>query len=355
MIGQLTTHTGTPHRRAFSLIELLVVIVIIAVVISITVPALSGARSLAKKSSSNAQIASLVTAVAQFQADNDRLPGYFSADEMGNGENATRGFTQMENIMLDLIGGPVESTGGIVASNAMKVGPTNSSEVTVDLDTINLGQGSKGYYTPDNKGYLPVDGQAANADHQKLPDVLDAWGMPILAWADNTTGPKMNANSSIQDFARINSDTEPAHYYWNQNAGMLSSTALGTKQVQQAKPTPVNNRPWSLLGKGESNLEERLTALLGSPAFAVDETVGVNSILPSAGRGGIVFQSAGADRVYLSRDDKGFGKLGGELIYGRNFTPKGSISQGQYELDDGTQGSIDIIAGFDDIVEGAGN
>ena len=349
MIGQHATHTGTPHRRAFSLIELLVVIVIIAVVISITVPALSGARSLAKKSSSNAQIASLVTAVAQFQADNDRLPGYFSADEMGNSENATRGFTQMENIMLDLIGGPVESTGGIVASNAMKVGPTNSSEVTVDLDTINLGQGSKGYYTPDNKGYLPVDGQAANADHQKLPDVLDAWGMPILAWADNTTGPKMNANSSIQDFARIDSDAGSAHYYWNQNAGMLASTALGTKQVDE--------NSLSLLGDSATSNEkiERLTALLGSPAFAVDETAGVNSILPSAGRGGIVFQSAGADRVYLSRDDKGFGKLGGELIYGRNFTPKGSISQGQYELDDGTQGSIDIIAGFDDIVEGAGN
>ncbi|MEM8758348.1 MAG: prepilin-type N-terminal cleavage/methylation domain-containing protein, partial [Planctomycetota bacterium] len=89
-------------RAGFSLIELLVVIVIIAIVIGITVPAIGGARDLARASSTQATLAGLGNAISSFRADEQRLPGYFNTRQMGR---ADTGLSGMQNIMLDLAGG----------------------------------------------------------------------------------------------------------------------------------------------------------------------------------------------------------------------------------------------------------
>lgn len=341
--------TRTLSGRAFSLIELLVVITIIAVVIAITVPALSGARELARKSATQGTINSLVQGAGQFTADNGRAPGYFSADEMGNRGNETRGFSSMQNIMLDLIGGPIESGGS--NPNVLKVGPTRAVEVDVDPALINVGDNAKGYYTPSAKEYTTVAGTVAIADHQKLPEVLDAWGMPILAWVQNDIGSVMTDTSTISDFAQLYSTAtgDPARYYWVQNAGALTSTALGQRQIDQ--------NTQSLLGGGVMDMDRvnHLTALLGSPSSSVKSDRNYASILPRVGRGSIVFQSAGPDRIYLSNKDKGYGSVGGEFLFGRNLTPNANVNAGQYPRKDGTQGSIDIVDGFDDVVNAAGN
>ncbi len=338
-------------KRAFSLIELLVVITIIAVVIAITVPALSGARDLARKAATEATVNSLVQAISGFQADNQRAPGYFSAEEMGNGGNIDRGFSQMQNIMLDLVGGPIES--GASNPNALKVGPTRALEIDVDPSLINIGSNSKGYYTPDASDYKPVEGIEAIPDHMKLPDVIDAWGMPILAWAESDTGSIMNDQSDINSFAQISalqtSSLPPARFYWAQNSGALSATVLGKRQVDQATD--------SLLGLNVPDTErvEHMTALLGSPNSSVKSDANYRSILPRVGRGEVVFQSAGSDRVFLAKKDSGYGRLAGQFVFGRNLTPNANINAGQYDRKDGTKGSIDIVEGFDDIVTSAGN
>ncbi|MFI4894142.1 MAG: prepilin-type N-terminal cleavage/methylation domain-containing protein [Phycisphaerales bacterium JB058] len=341
----------TPSRRAFSLIELLVVITIIAVVIAITVPALSGARELARKSSTEASVNSLVQAIGQFQADNQRAPGYFSPEDMGNEDNLDRGLSSMQNIMLELVGGPVEAD-GLSATNLLRVGPVRSDQVFVDPSLIGIGDKSKGYYTPDAKDYQPVQGTEAITDHKELPDVLDAWGMPILAWVENDLGSTMNDSSELDDFAQISApmgSTGPsARFYWAQNAGALSSNALGDRQMEQAD--------LSLLGANATgDLQVSMAAFLGSPNSSVNTDATVQSILPRVGRGNVVFQSAGSDRVYLSTKDKGLGRIGGEFWFGRNLTPGNNVNSGQYERDDGSQGSIDILDGFDDIVTSAGN
>ena len=336
-------------RHAFSLIELLVVITIIAVVIAITVPALSGARELARKASTESTVNSLVQGVGQFQADNQRAPGYFSPEDMGHGDNVTRGFTSMQNIMLELVGGPVVDTGGS-NPNLLTVGPSSSQEVEVDPALIGIGDKSKGYFTPDAKDYQPAEGVVANADHQKLPEVLDAWGMPILAWVENDLGSTMNDDSDISDFAQIKAGdaSDPARFYWAQNAGVLNSNSLGSRRIEEAD--------LSLLGSSAAAERQRhLAAFLGSPNSSVKANATVASILPRVGRGNVVFQSAGSDRVYLSTKDKGYGRIGGLFVFGRNLTPGSSVSTGQYERSDGTQGSIDIIDGFDDVVTSAGN
>ncbi|MCA9271874.1 MAG: prepilin-type N-terminal cleavage/methylation domain-containing protein [Phycisphaerales bacterium] len=337
-------------RHAFSLIELLVVITIIAVVIAITVPALSGARDLARKSSTESSINSLVQGIGQFQADNQRAPGYFSPEDMGSPDNIDRGFSAMQNIMLELVGGPVEAN-GLTATNLLRVGPIRNEQVFVDPALIGIGDKAKGYYTPDAKDYQPAQGVEATADHQKLPEVLDAWGMPILAWVENDLGSTMNDNSNIADFAQIKAGdaSDPARFYWAQNAGALSSQKLGQRQIDQAGD--------SLLGTEVTEMErvEHMAAFLGSPNSSVKTDATVRSILPRVGRGNVVFQSAGSDRVYLSDEDKGYGRIGGDFWFGRNLTPGNNVNSGQYDRKDGTKGSIDIVDGFDDIVTSAGN
>lgn len=347
-VAHRTTTSRIAHR-AFSLIELLVVITIIAVVIAITVPALSGARELARKSSTQGKVQSLTAAIGTFSNDNDRPPGYFSQDEMGDTQNVTRGLTAMQNIMLDLIGGPVEA--GSSNPGLIEVGPIGGSTVDVDPALINVGSNAKGYYTPGAKDYQVVEGKVAVAEHQQLPEVVDAWGMPILAWVENDLASTMTETSVVDDFAQIvtpASSAAPARYYWAQNSGVLASTGLGPRRIDQ--------RTASLIGMdAASNLPDRLAAFLGSPSSMVKADANFRSILPRAGRGAVVFQSAGTDRVYLSSEDKGFGAVGGEFFFGRNFTPNNSITRdGQYLQKDGTQGSIDIIDGFDDILSSAG-
>ncbi len=354
----MTPKAATNHapsrltRRAFSLIELLVVITIIAVVIAITVPALSGARELARKSSTESSINSLVQGIGQFQTDNQRAPGYFSPEDMGHEDNLDRGFSSMQNIMLELVGGPVEGN-GLTATNLLRVGPVRNDQVYVDPALIGIGDKAKGYYTPDAKDYQPAQGVEANADNKQLPEVLDAWGMPILAWVENDFGSTMNDDSNIDDFAQIsapaNSSDPSARFYWAQNAGALSSDALGERQMEQAK--------LSLIGESVSDNDRRthLAAFLGSPNSSVKTSSTATAILPRVGRGAVVFQSAGSDRVYLSKNDKGYGRIGGDFFFGRNLTPGSNVNSGQYPRKDGSQGSIDIIDGFNDIVTSAGN
>lgn len=344
-----TRPSGVLARSAFSLIELLVVITIIAVVIAITVPALAGARELARKSSTEGTVNSLVQATAQFTTDEQRAPGYFSPEEMGHPDNVTtRGFTSMQNIMLELVGGPVEDD----PTNTLPVvGPINdpAGQVIVDPALVNVGDNSKGYYTPGAKDYKPVEGKDGDEDNLELPEVLDAWGMPILAWVENDIGTVMNDSAVIDDFAQIQAGdaSEPARFYWAQNSAVLSSAALGQRQIDQAAE--------SLLGVDEMERQRHMTAFLGSPNSSVRSGAAYTAILPRVGRGAVVFQSAGTDRVYLSKDDNGYKRLGGNFYFGRNLTPVASVNAGQYDRPDGTKGSIDIVDGFDDIVTASGN
>jgi len=357
MIRKPTTNPSATalRARAFTLIELLVVIAIVALIVGITVPALSSARNLAKESATNSTINSLNMSISQFEAAEQRMPGYFSPEQMGDTQNASRGLSAMQNILLDLVGGPVPDDGSPISSDAIVVGPTTNDQVEVDLNLINLGEGGNNYFVPKESSFGVVQGGVTDADHAKLPDLVDAWGMPILAWAENDLAGPMNDDSDVVEFADlVAGGTNPAHYYWAQNAVYLNSAGLGLRQIAQRKPATDSSEPYSLIGFGGVTVE-RLAALLGSPSAPLNPQASAASILPRSGRGAIVLQSAGRDLVYLSNKDKGYKEIGGEFFYGRNLTPGSNVNSGQYPRDDGTTGSIDIVDGFDDIVSSSGN
>lgn len=334
--------------RAFSLIELMVVILILAVVIAIIVPALGGARNAAKAVSSRSLLTQVSNAAAAYSNDHqETMPGYFTAEEMGDSQNAARGFTEMENVMLHLAGGlvdPMKPTFG--GATEIDVGPKTDAVVKVDLTLIGAESTKSGaYYTPDAGRYRADTGQEGAAEHKDLPDLVDAWGQPILAWRRNEFGPV--TISREQDFAAVASGSEPAWFLWNANAGFLKSAALGKLTKSQAD--------LSLIGGGFGDPQKRtsLTGFLGSPAYPDDLTKTYDQVLPTAARGELVLHSAGADGVYLNKEGNGakqFAGTGGTLTidYYRNFFN----AAGQPITGDGGESETnDILRRFDDLIQ----
>lgn len=387
---------GRCARPAFTIVELIVVILIIIIISAILLPALGGARNVAKKTATQNLIQQLLAGAARFEQDQRRLPGYFSPTEMGNvdqnpdsGTGSGRGMSAMENIMLDLAGGIVlRSTGGtgggggggsappeiILPENlAERVGPIKDTLADrVDVDTSKIGVSYNGfapYFVPDNKFYQPQfsrgsDRQAQNSapphsdmstrPKMQLPDVIDAFGVPILAWVMDDTATQPIATE--QDFARKSSGAPSgagtrARFYWNSNSAFLSANAVGPKFVNM----PVESLIGSSASDGDRNAS--LTGLLGNPGYPDDRTKSVGDILPTAARGRFIIHSAGVDGVYLGRKDDGAKHAIGtgtakKLSYGLNFKNKNDTDL----LDSKDQPTtIDVLEDFDDIVVSGGN
>jgi prepilin-type N-terminal cleavage/methylation domain-containing protein len=86
MARYVTTQPRRYTARAFTLIELLVVVAIIALLISILLPALSGARARAKDAACKSNLHQLGLATTYYAGDNaDRLPFILGTDVYGNG------------------------------------------------------------------------------------------------------------------------------------------------------------------------------------------------------------------------------------------------------------------------------
>ncbi len=350
-------------RRGFSLIELLVVIAIIAILIAIIVPALSGARVIARKAATSALMNQVTTAAEQFSQDNAGImPGYFLPTEMGSRANAdaTRGgFTAMENVLLDLLGpnaivGKAGLSGGGSSSPTIKlVGPFGNvgnsgkgGNANVKVDMALLGTGDGVYLTAGEDILRPAEGQAGTTPHQQFPDLVDSFGNPLLAWVEDHTAPRDPLR--VEEFASEDSRDMRARYYWASNSGWLKSTAMGKGGQDQTTQ--------SLLAQGDES--EMLTAALGNPNFPIPMDYDQANVLPGASRGAFVVHSAGADGVFFGIKDPGAKAIGigeantSDFSYALNFfTPGGD------RLKDakGAFTTVDLVKGFDDMVSATGN
>ncbi len=340
-------------RTGFSLVELLVVILIIAVVIAIVVPALGGARNIARTQETRNLITTLQQASVQFQLDNRRAPGYFTAAEMGSQENGTRGFSGMQNAMLDLAGGIVTGT----PAGSVPVGPiaTPARQVQVDPTLIGAKVGrNKNYFVPTAKFFKKQDGSEGGArniggaaEHVDIPELVDSWGMPILYWQLDSAA--LGTVATVNDFARIDSGAANAptvaRFYWNSNAAFLENASVGFKRV--------NQQAQSLLGQGAgTDAAISLAGILGSPGSPGPYTTAtaLGSIVPTGARGSFVIHSAGLDGTYTGRTERGGALAGsGPLHYGLNFR---NPSNQPHTDASGKTISIDLASEFDDIIVG---
>lgn len=286
-------------RLGFTLVELLVVISIIAILIALLIPALSGARTSARKAQTQSLFTAVSTSINQFKSQNGRLPGYFSQTEMGDQADDV-GFTQMENALLDLAGGVLPATSSTAEAQKIAV-QLKSGGKTVKIDTLGVG-------SPEGPGFLsvPVSGmengngspatlgpaepdkeQITNIPSGKLqmPDLLDAWGRPILLWSKNESA------GSSPKFAYEKTSDGSARFYWQSNRGYLDA--------------PVQ-RVASILGtdNNSTNRKNSLFGLLGHPSFPNPDPSlpgGANSE-PLQPRGDFVLQSGGPDGIFVKGD-----------------------------------------------------
>lgn len=292
-------NSNVNRARGFSLVEMMVVLLILAVVLGIIIPALGYARNTARKTATNALMNQLATSSASFQLDERKLPGYFSARDMGNTANAGEGFSSMSNILLDLAGGKVSTSNA--TPSTIEVGPHAGARVFVAPEYIGgssqaAGAVSKAYFRPDAKSFVVVSGKFGSANNQALPELVDLFGAPILAWAQDD----LPSTSSL--FAAQEASTR-ARFYWVQNASALRSPNLGKFAINQTTDSKIGSAAPPANG---STAIDSLHALLGAPNFP--DPANVN--LPGAVRAPLVFHSGGYNATYMGKFERG-GKLAG--------------------------------------------
>lgn len=302
---QQTPSIGTsPCRRlrlGFTLIEMMIVIVILIILLAIFQPVLRGARNAARTASTKQLVNNIQASAGAFELDQRRLPGAFTAAQMGSVENATRGFTNMQNMLLELSGGIIAS--GNASARRIQVGPSATNRVLVDLDLINAPSEVKGvtknvYYTIDKKNWVSQNGanqKVAIAEHITLPDVVDAFSNPLLAWVED------EGATADDPFASIDSGTR-SKFYWNSNAAFLRSGSLGAGARDQ---TDAVSGSMIAPPRGQAEIEFSMHGVLGHPAFPVASSMPNSQVFPASSRGKIVFHSAGIDGVYLGARDRG--------------------------------------------------
>lgn len=330
--------------RAFSLTELLVSVSIVAIVTGLLLPSFAGARASARHAATVGLTNTVATAMSQFRQMNNRLPGAFSQDELASPTNLT-GFTSMENALLDLAGG-VEPANGEVGENSFELRLAGRG-VRVNPQMIGA---------PDGPGYLPLAIKGRDSleryvnavapteggKHQvvdlargpggsfDLPDVLDAWGRPIMLWAKNATAGRRPFFTSVH--APAGPDERGARYYWWTNRGYLAAPSQATRSAIGAVAP---------LDKCMRSLE----AAIGDP-MSPDPASGGQAweLVPLVAKGDFVLHAAGRDGVFMTN--------GGNTQVGYRYIGGGMA------ISDGTVGGVESVrnwlttAGLDDVIMG---
>jgi type II secretory pathway pseudopilin PulG len=295
-VSARTYQLQTPRRRrAFTITELLVAIGIIVLLIGILLPALSKALANAKRSQTSSTLQEFAKAIESFQQEFGFYPGLVPEETLASDPR----ISSTENALLHLMGGAVAEDDPAYASftsgwTEYTIGSGGNS-FKFKVNGFEIGKGPRiagkqyaPFFAPKSDEFGNTTGQVGGVDGSSsplvdLPDVLDAWGQPVLYFrAIREVGPMVGAVGT----SRFNLAS---------NAPYVRASALGDLGKSQ-EASLINP-----LSGVTPNPEETLAQFIRNPGFGA-------SNLPQTGtaRGKFALISAGADGVYFSKFD-GFG------------------------------------------------
>lgn len=321
------------RHRGFSMTELLVVIAIIAVLAGILLVAMRGVRETGLRTQTQSTMQEFSKACDTFQIVHGFYPGIVPETILA--QSTTPPLSGTENALLDMMGGAIRGDDPRY-SNPEFSGP-DWQEIVIDPDSdlgkikVNVNRIGEGpvingrpfppYFTPGAaalgvaKGQVgpPVLGTASSG----LPDLLDAWGQPIIyVRSMRSTGPLVGDASANPQFNRA------------AMTPYLGSCALGEFGKSQITTLcdGTNNLNPSILNVSPNN-DETFAQIIRAPGFGKP-----GEPLSGTARGAYVLISAGPDGIYFSLTDG-----------------PGSPSEPVDDIVDGEFGNPRVVREYDDV------
>jgi len=292
--------------RAFTLTELLVVIALIVLLVTLLLGALSAVQSKARETRTVATMQAFANACDAFQQEQGFYPGVVPENIMASdadaNANGISGFSGTENACLHLMGSAVRQAdvGTADFNDLYPAGegwqthlfqkPNNNGIYPVKVNIGRIGDGPvingkayAPYFTPGEKEFGVAAGQLSvgmGPQMRPLPDVLDAWGQPIIY---------LRRMRSLGPITALNGD---AQFDLGPIASYTKSESLGRMGGNQLQDSIFNTAPDPL---------NTLGRILGHPSLSSWDAP--NERVIGQARGAYMLLSAGPDGVFFSQKD----------------------------------------------------
>ena len=325
------------RTSGFSLTELLVVIAIIVLLIGLLLAALAQVQKKTRKTQTEATMQQFINACAVFQSEHGFYPGVIpdavlQAHAAANG--GTVPISGTENALLHLMGGyrvlspaDAQNLDGFIHKdydNYASGASENSWEITFDggaqgewklkIKTVasdggevaQLGEGPfingkpyPPYFTPDKNSLVrlrkdggPASGQIGEESDGLIPDLVDAWGQPIIYVRQTRDRGPLVKDPAV-----------PLSLPQFDLAGLTSyvnSKGIGEQVVDQSAKS-ILAYPG---GTWDDTDQQRkvMSVVLNNQSFYKGAPAGTAPYYGKA-RGAVMLLSAGPDGVYLSSTD----------------------------------------------------
>jgi len=304
-----TTRQPAGGRFAFTLVELMIVIVVILMLVGLLLPALNSARSRAKKVATETYLASLGQASESYKAAFGSYPGYLHDGWQDRGvehKDTMKLISATENALISLMGYAQHESAGQPA-NHVKL-----NEHYVDLDKVGRGPRLADgtmmapFFNPKKGQVGEVTGLKWDPAGNRIPEFLDpVSGMPLLYFRVYNDAPHPTG------YWRYDRDAGFTELFGSTTGITTQASYVRAKELKSPDGRIVNQADNSLLSVEGGTFNDTV-ASHNFAAFIIDKRFQVygessrdwndkgNTI-----NGGYIWVAPGEDGIYFNRFNAG--------------------------------------------------